>query len=861
MTPGRWARITELFDQVLERSAHERDALVSELRRTDPAAAEEVLSLLEAHERPGEFLPDLPPPAEPPDLTGRVVGAYRLVRLLGAGGTGAVYLAERHDGAFDKRVAVKLLSTAFVQSRERFLRERQVLARLEHPNIARLVDGGATADPLLYLVMEYVDGVPIDRYCAERRLSVRERVALLLRVCAGVAHAHRNLIVHCDVKPENVLVTPDGAVKLLDFGIARLLGPASEVTRLRPATPAYASPEQLVGADISTASDVYSLGVLAYVVLTGRGPYGVASEGIDEAIFAALHADPQLASAAPGLAAHDARALRGDLDTVLLTAIAREPRRRYASAEQFAGDLDAWRTGLPVRARPDTLAYRLRRAVGRHRWPVALAAVLSAGLVSATLVSVRQARLAERRFEELRAFARSIVFDVNDVLEPIPGTTGARKLLVETGLQYLDRLAQDGVGSRALREELAAAYLRIAKVQGGSFVPNLGDFGGAMASVRKALAVIGPAETPALDRLRIEALISIAQLAVDPDLGAHEYANAASAAERHLASDPSDVAAMRLLADAYQGQATLANLTNDVTNHLPIAVRQVPVRERICALVGEDADVAALARAIGQVALAHEQRGAQVDALAELDRAQATIEGGLRRSGQNQLLRRGLAEARSRKIPVLAALGRFEEASQEADAVFALLQPLVDSDPLNIPYRADLSWAYFRLGDVRTAGRRFDEALALHRRALALRRDRAARYAGFLFVPWELTRSLNAVAAALLEVSPPGLDDAGALFEEARTVGLDTLERAPTYTQVRRQVAVAEEGLARVAALRRPGEATAPALWQQAAARWREVLAASTGDSLSARDVERVDTLVAAHARGQQVAERASNLK
>jgi non-specific serine/threonine protein kinase/serine/threonine-protein kinase len=847
MTPGSWARISELFEQALERSVSEREALLAELGRSDAAAARELASLLEAHERTGEFLPDLPAVTEAPDLTGRVVGVYRLLRILGAGGTGAVYLAERHDGAFDKRVAVKLLSTVFVQSRERFLRERQVLARLEHPNIARLVDGGATADHLLYLVMEYVDGVPIDRYCADKRLSVRERVALLLQVCAGVAHAHRNLIVHCDLKPENILVTPEGVVKLLDFGIARLLGPASAVTRLRPATPAYASPEQLAGGDISTASDVYSLGVLAYVVLTGHGPYVTASDRIDAAVFATLHGDARQASAAPALPPQDRRALRGDLDNVLAKAIAREPHRRYASTDQFAGDLDAWRTGFPVRARPDTMAYRLRRTVGRHRWAVALAAVLSTGLVATAVISVRQARLAERRLEDLRAFARSIVFDVNDILEPIPGTTSARKLVVETGLQYLDRLGEDRVESTALREELAAAYLRIGKVQGGSFVPNLGDSAGALASFRKALAVAGEAATPALERLRIEGLIAIAQLSVDPASAASEYANAVSAAERRLSADPSDVQAMRLEGDAYQGLATVANLTNDVAGHLPIAVRQVPLRERIRTLGGGDSDVASLARAIAQVALAYEQRGSYDDALAQLVRAQSTIEAVLGRSGQNQLLRRGLAEARSRKIPVLAALGRLQEASQEAEAVVALLQPLVDSDPLNIPYRADLSYAYVRLADVRAAERRVDEALALHRQALVIRRERAGRYAGFLFVPWELTRSLNAVADALLAVSPPGLDEARNLFAEARAVGLGALEHAPSYTQVRRQVAVAEEGLARIATLQEPaGQANAAALWRQAAARWREVLASSAGDATAARNVERVDALTAA---------------
>jgi len=836
MTPDRWTRITELFAQALDLAREERAAFLAALQSRDADAAAEVASLLDAHERPGDFLPDLPA-TDAPDLAGCRIGTYRLVRLLGTGGTGAVYLAERSDGAFDKQVAVKILSAAFVQSRDRFLRERQLLARLDHPNVARLLDAGATADQALYLVMEYVDGVPIDRYCREGRLTVAERLPLLLQVCAGVAHAHQNLIVHCDIKPENILVTADGVVKLLDFGIARLLDPEGAVTRLRPATPAYASPEQLSGGPITTSSDVYSLGVLACVVLTGHGPGPATGE----------RGDDRIRARGAGLSPADVRAVRGDLDTVLARATAPEPARRYSSVEQLADDLEAYRRGFPVRARPDTLAYRLRRAVGRHRPSVALVATLVAGLMATTVFSIRQARLAERRFTDLRAFARSIVFDVNDALEPIPGTTAARRLVVATGLQYLDGLSQQGIGSLALREELAVAYLRIGKVQGGSFVPNLGDSAGALASFRKALAIASAADSPVLERLRIESLIGIAQLAVDPAQARSEYARAAAAAGTLLAADPSNLQTMRLLADAWQGEATVANLTNDVAGHLPIAVRQVPMRERIWALGREDTDVASLARAIGQVALAYEQRGSHVDALAHLERAQATIEAVSDESGRNQILRRGLAEARSRKIPVLAAMGRIAEATSEAEAVLALLQPLVESDPLNVPYRIDLSYVYLRLGDVRAAEGRFDEALDFHRRALAIRRERAARHAGFLFAPWELTRSLNAVAAALLGASPQRVDEAHALFTEAQAVGLAALQHAPSYTQVRVQVAIAEEGLARLAAARSGGtENERTVLWRRSAARWREVAAHSVGDRASLQSAERIEAMLTA---------------
>jgi non-specific serine/threonine protein kinase/serine/threonine-protein kinase len=848
ITPGTWARISDLFAQALEYPPAARAAFIESLRLKDEAAAAELASLLEAHDRPGEFLPMLPVLLEPRDLTGRLVGAYRLLRLLGAGGTGAVYLAERNDGAFAKHVAVKLLSSAFQQSRDRFLRERQILASLEHPNIARLLDAGATPDHELYLVMEYVEGLPIDRHCDSRRASVDERVALLQQVCAGVAHAHRNLIVHCDIKPENILVTPEGVVKLLDFGIARLVDRDRAVTLLRPATPAYSSPEQLRGDALTTASDVYSLGVLAYVLLSGRGPYGRQSNRVDQMVHAVLSMDPLRASAAPELAPERARQLKGDLDNVLAKAVARNPDRRYASVEQFANDLDAFRRGFPVRARPDTIAYRLRRTIGRHRAAFTLASVLGVGLVAATVFSVWQARLADRRFEDLRAFARSVVFEVNDQLATISGTTATRKLVVQTALQYLDRLNQDGVADTSLRAEIAAGYLRIARVQGGAFVPNLGDSAGAIASFRKAIATAGDDRDPALERLRIEALIGVAQLSVDPIRGAPEFDSAVMAAGELLAVHPGDMQSLRLLADAYHGHATVAHLTNNVPEHLAMAVRQIEVRERLRALgPGDWPDATSLARALAQRALAFQQSGNDEAALTDLERAQAVLDAAVARSGTNPLLERGLAEILSRRAPVLRALGRPSDAAGELLAAVDLLQPLVDSDPLNVQYRADLAYAWMRLGDIRQAEGRLDEALDLQRRALAIRRERSERHAGFVFVPWELARSLNSVADLLLLVSPPRADEAETLFAEARDVGLLTLARAPSYAQVRKQVALAAEGLARVA-LSRGGPRAAEALprLRESATIWREIVSASPDDARSAHELKRVESLLRA---------------
>jgi eukaryotic-like serine/threonine-protein kinase len=837
MTPETWVRVTQLFDQVLDLGASERASFLARLHASDPPVATEVASLLEAHERDDEFLPDLPSvPALRGDISGRTVGSYRLIRPLGTGGMGTVYLAERSDGAFAKQVAVKLLSAAFLQSRDRFLREREFLARLEHPNIARLLDAGTSSDDVPYIVMEYVEGVPIDRYCAEREPSLDDRLALLLQVCAGVAHAHQNLIVHCDIKPENILVTADGRVKLLDFGIARLLDPARDITLHRPATPAYSSPEQLRGDPITTATDVYAVGALAYVVLTGRGPYRTRSHRLEELLHAVLTAEPARPS---DLAPQCARLLRGDLDNVLLKAVARDPHRRYASVQQLGDDVDAHRRGFPVRARPDTFMYRAGKAVSRHRVASAAAVVAMLSLATAAIVSTWQARVAQRRFEDLREFAHTIVFDVNDALSPIPGTTAPRKLVVETALRYLDRLNDEHVSEPSLREELAAAYIRIGKVQGGAFLPNLGDSAGAIASFRKAIATTGSrGETAELERLRLEALINIAQLAEDPIEGAPHFDAAIAAAQQLLANDAGDLRSLRLIADAYHGRATVAHLVNDVGGHALAARRQLEVRQRLATLApGGGQDAASLARAFAQHALALEQQGRFDEALAELHHARGVLDAANARSTPNQLIVRGLAEVRSRTVSVLLPLGRIREAMAEVEAAVAMLQPLVASDANNVQYRSDLAYAWLRLGDSHRAAGDLGRALEFHRRALDVRRERAERHGGFIFIPWELTRSLNTTGELLLASSPPRIAEAAALFTEARVAADRALSRAPSFTQVRKQAAIADEGLARCLLLGgqdRVGEARR--LLTRSMRTWQEIRSRTKLDS---RDAER----------------------
>lgn len=433
--PGGWSRVRELFDRAIALPAASRSDLVDELAGGDDALRNDVLELLRQYDSkdPGfkaglDAFFNREPDVSTGEWVGRRIGPYRVVREIGRGGMGSVYEAERDDAEYAKRVAIKLLrpgmqSAAMVQ---RFKRERQILAALEHPNIARLLDGGMTSDERPYLVMEYFDGSSLDRYCDEHRLSVRERIALFMKVCEAVEYAHRNLVVHRDLKPGNVLVTNGGIPKLLDFGVAKLLqatdaGEADATTREgRFLTPEYASPEQLRDEPVTTVSDVYSLGLILYELLAGFHPFRAIARsppGFDRI----LTTDPARPSttvtdqAAGMRAEHDATRLRrrlsGEIDNIVLTAIRKEPSRRYASVQRFADDLRRYLDGEPVSAQKDTRLYRARKFAVRNRGGVAAAAFVAVSLmagVSATLWQADRARAEAARAESERDNAQQI---------------------------------------------------------------------------------------------------------------------------------------------------------------------------------------------------------------------------------------------------------------------------------------------------------------------------------------------------------------------------------------------------------------------------------------------------------------------
>ncbi len=439
------ARVDDLFCQLLDVPPEQRRRHLAQACGEDLQLFQQVQALLDSAEqtdpllRPGgaagaglledlrqpEVYANARPPLEQSGLQpGREIGRYRLLREIGRGGMGVVFLAERADGAFEQQVALKVMTSwADDAALDRFRRERQILADLEHPRIARLIDGGVSdavdgdgqprrkmpALVMPYLVMEYVDGVPLDEYCEQDGLNLRQRVELLVEVCGAVEAAHRQLIVHRDLKPSNILVTREGAVKLLDFGIAKLLdadrasaigdahGRAAPITAGHFLTPQYASPEQVRGEVITVASDVYQLGLIAYELIAGCRPYRLSGLSAAEAERKVCQEQPVRPSALASASAPGSRtyAIRGDLDTIVLKALHKEPERRYGSVEQLRLDLHRYLNGMPVSAQPDTLRYRLGKFVRRHR--AAVAATVLALTTLAALLSAFTWRLARER--------------------------------------------------------------------------------------------------------------------------------------------------------------------------------------------------------------------------------------------------------------------------------------------------------------------------------------------------------------------------------------------------------------------------------------------------------------------------------
>jgi serine/threonine-protein kinase len=479
----RWARIKELFEAAVDLDPNQRAALLEKKCGDDQALHAEIESLLQSDDLAGGFI-EQPAFAIPRDLfpgntetsfAGRQFGAYEIIREIGRGGLGAVYLAARADDEYRKQVAIKVIRRGLDTEDiiRRFRNERQILAQLDHPNIARLIDGGTTDDGLPYFVMEYVNGEPITAYCDANALPPAERLALFRKVCAAVTYAHQNLVIHRDLKPSNILVTEAGEPKLLDFGIAKLLDANDELSTqtipaLRVMTPEYASPEQVKGENIMTTSDVYSLGVLLYELLTGQRPYRLKTRTPEEIARAITEQEPERPSTAfppdSRLASHNSRSLRGDLDNIVLMAMRKDPARRYASVGQFSEDIRRHLEGLPVIARKDTVAYRTSKFVNRHRVGVVAAGLILLSLLGgivATLIQVRTAHREGAKAEAISGFLQKTLTASNPSVS-VNGQATVKDILDDASKRLATKELSDQPEVKAeLQRIIGSSYLAL----------------------------------------------------------------------------------------------------------------------------------------------------------------------------------------------------------------------------------------------------------------------------------------------------------------------------------------------------------------------------------------------------------------
>jgi non-specific serine/threonine protein kinase/serine/threonine-protein kinase len=762
--PQHWSRLKDVLQRALEYPEADRTAFVLDACAGDDSLVREVHALLALQSSAGDLLEGAGAEAlrllaaEPDTLAGRRIGPYRLEREIGRGGMGTVYLGTRDDHQYQHDVAIKLVKRGMDSDLvlRRFRYERQILANLTHPNIARLFDGGTTDDGLPYFVMEYVAGVPIDEYCDTHGLSVAERLTLFGTVCAAVQHAHNNLVIHRDLKPTNILVTADGIPKLLDFGIAKVIDTQDEpaftsLTVLgRPMTPEYASPEQARGEPITVAADVYSLGVLLYQLLTGRRPYVFTNHGPEEITRVICQEQPLKPSTAVGRPDGGEgrlpvngdipggpplppkrlrRQLRGDLDNLVLMALRKEPQRRYASVEQLSEDVQRFLERRPLRARPDTLAYRTARFVQRNRVAVVAAVLVAVTLVGGIVATTRAAQRAERRFNDVRALANSVVFEIHDAIKDLPGATPARALLVRRALQYLDGLAGEASGDAMLQLELAAAYQKIGDVQGNQNYSNLGDTPGALASYQKAVAIhealiaAQPGHIQAHHDLS-GSYVKIGDMLLqtgDSAKAKDTYLRALSVAEAARRVDSTPVPALRNLALCHHKVGNALMATNELADALTHHRAALELREAIAASAPTDV------RAHREVSISAERMARvlrrQGDFSGALDyarRALAVSESLAARDPANAELRRDVGVGLQGVGLIQTQLGDLRGALANFQNGLEIDEAMAAADPKNAGAQRDLASSHETIAEVLSKLNEPTEALASYTRAVTV---------------------------------------------------------------------------------------------------------------------------------------------
>ncbi len=692
-----------LFHEVADLSPEQRDAFFR-MANVPAAVREEVETLLLFDAAEGEPLTESVANCaerllerDPILRAGGRCGPYRLVRVLGRGGMGSVYLAERDDGEVEQRAAIKFLRFGGDGAgfRERFLRERQILATLNHPGIARLLDAGHAAEGQPYLVMEYVEGEPIDVYAG--RLDLPGRLRLFLQVCEAVSYAHRNLIVHRDLKPSNILVETNGAPKLLDFGIAKILDAAADETQTRDCllTPGYASPEQVRGAANTTATDIYSLGAVLFKLLAGHSPHAL-SQVIKE--------DAPVASGAPP--GNGIPHVPRDLDFITGKALRQEPEERYSTVEALAEDVQAFLEFRPVRARAGDTWYRVRKFARRYWVPLAAAAAVLASLTGGLYVANRERLHAERRFRQLRQLSVK-VFDLDKAIRNLPGSAAARQRLVTTSLEYLEGLRVDARGDLDLAQEMADDYWRVARVQGVPVELNLGQLDNAEKSLERAdsltesVLAARPADPSALyrsaniaaDRMILAQQGNRREAAIEFARKAERRADAFLAHGRATGVERGNIAAVYTnVGQAYRNM----HLQDDAVRNARRAVE-----------IARAANDGHLSATLSLLALVLRERGDLDAALSAVVEARGIAEHTVYASETERMI--GMYAILTRQAAILSSedgvsLGRAADAVEPLQKALDITEEAARQNPGDFTSRSRLSTAARELGGVLRAG-------------------------------------------------------------------------------------------------------------------------------------------------------------
>ena len=849
MKAENWKNIKDVLLEVLSLDSSERRVFLDKANISSDIR-QEVESLL-AFEEESEDLMHLSAVEFSKDffhsentLIGQKIGIYEIVSELGYGGMGAVYLAERTDGKFKQKVALKLLKREMNTSalRQRFRQEREILASLEHPNIARLLDAGTSDDQVPFIAMEYVEGLPIDDYCNKHDLDLTGRLNLFRTVCSTVNFAHRNLIVHRDLKPSNILVTDDGTPKLLDFGISKILSTeleninAATITKLGVMTPGYASPEQLRNESVTTATDIYSLGVILYELLSGRRPFENKENDLKEIYKAVTDTDPPLPSSivetiskfineksnapteikfsenhapfnktkrndfrhtAPQAISIKPQFLRGDLDNIVLKALKKEPERRYSSAENFSEDIRRHLDGLPVTARPDTFSYRAGKFLKRNRagavGGVLILLAVIAG-IAATLWQAQVARIertkAEKRFNDVRTLANSFLFEFSPKIENLPGSMPARQLLVTRALEYLDNLSQEAGGDLQLQNELAKAYEKVGDVQGNPQTPNIGDLKGALESyekaqtIRRKLLEIEPNNSEKQADLagNLEVAANINMNGGEFDKAEASLAEAVSLRETIVAENPKDVAARSNLGYAVRLNSYVPFYNSQPEKALEIARRSLAIFAELSEEVPDDAFINM------QHANLYLDVGEELAYVDDMAQAQENVQKGFEMHNalyekypNDNRIRRALFVACLKRGELYRDAGDLPNSLAKYDRGLELAQVALQIDTGSFQAKRDVVLANKQRAITLSAAKRYKESIESFSRAIEISEQLKREDSSNILVVYDIASSYHDMSELyfLLNDFPATLPTA----EKARQNCGEVLARNPAHTQ------------------------------------------------------------------------------